>query len=314
MESTVLNNWGALLANAFNEVSERVLGYTDVLIHSAQIICGIFAFLYIGLKLWKQWSNGEVINFYSYLRPFVIGLIISFFSVISSLFDTIIKPVEAVTLSINSEISTEFLEKEEEYFNYYDKLRDKVAIYEREEVDAGEQEIISDESYVNTVTEESTTVNLFRLIVEFIDGLMQYVQLAVIYFFPLYVSISKVILLIIGPFMLALSIIPGFNSNLKQWITYYLRIMIIPSISYLVGSFMAIVNVHCFYVPLIDMIQEVISISDDFLIYEASKNFLFNKNVIGIVISIITISIYIQIPRFANWIIKPDRLIIKDKN
>lgn len=312
MELEILNNWGVLLASAFNEVSDVVLEYTDVLVYSAQIICGIFAFAYIGVKMWKQWANGEIINFYSYLRPFVIGIIISLFSVLSSLFDVVVKPIEAVTLSINSEISTEFQEKEKEFYHYNDILRDKVAIYEREEVDSGGQEIVPDLSGITYASEEATKVNLFRMIVEFLDSFIQYIQLAVIYFFPLYVSISKVILLITGPFMLALSIVPGFSGNLRQWITYYLRIMIIPPILYLVGSFMAIVNIHCYYTPLIEMIKEVININDDFVLYEASKDFLFNKNVIGIVISIITIFIYVQIPRFSKWIIKPDNLITKE--
>lgn len=307
MTSTVFNNWGSLLAQAFNDISEKVLGYTDVLVYSAQIICGMFAFAYIGLKLWKQWSNGEAINFYSYLRPFVIGLVISFLSVLSSLFDVIVKPVESVALSINSEIITEFQEKEIEYYKYYDKLRDKLATNEREEVESGSQEITSEASSAATPSDEETKVNLFRLIIEFLDNLMQYVQMAVIYFFPLYVSIAKVILLIIGPFMLALSIMPSFGGNMSLWITYYLRIMIIPTISYLVASFMAIVNIHCYYVPLIEMIQDVINSGNDFLLSELSSDFLFNKNVIGIVISIITICIYVQIPKFANWIIKPDR-------
>ena len=307
MTSTVFNNWGSLLAQAFNDISEKVLGYTDVLVYSAQIICGIFAFAYIGLKLWKQWANGEAINFYSYLRPFVIGLVISFLSVLSSLFDVIVKPVESVALSINSEIITEFQEKEIEYYKYYDKLRDKLATNEREEVESGSQEITSEASSATTPSDEETKVNLFRLIIEFLDNLMQYVQMAVIYFFPLYVSIAKVILLIIGPFMLALSIMPSFGGNMSLWITYYLRIMIIPTISYLVASFMAIVNIHCYYVPLIEMIQDVINSGNDFLLSELSSDFLFNKNVIGIVISIITICIYVQIPKFANWIIKPDR-------
>ena len=107
--------------------------------------------------------------------------------------------------------------------------------------------------------------------------------------------------------MLALSIMLSFTGNLSLWITYYIRIMIIPSIFYLLGSFMAIVNIHCYYVPLIDMIQDVINIEDEFLLVEASKDFLYNKNIIGIVISLITICVYIQIPRFANWIIRPDR-------
>ena len=307
MTSTVFNNWGSLLAQAFNDISEKVLGYTDVLVYSAQIICGIFAFAYIGLKLWKQWSNGEAINFYSYLRPFVIGLVISFLSVLSSLFDVIVKPVESVALSINSEIITEFQEKEIEYYKYYDKLRDKLATNEREEVESGSQEITSEASSATTPSDEETKVNLLRLIIEFLDNLMQYVQMAVIYFFPLYVSIAKVILLIIGPFMLALSIMPSFGGNMSLWIKYYLRIMIIPTISYLVASFMAIVNIHCYYVPLIEMIQDVINSGNDFLLSELSSDFLFNKNVIGIVISIITICIYVQIPKFANWIIKPDR-------
>ena len=307
MQSNVLNNWGALLANAFNEISEKVLGYADILVYSAQIICGIFAFVYIGLKLWKQWANGEVINFYSYLRPFVIGLVISFLSLFSSLFEVIVKPIEAVSLSINQEIVVDFQEHEEEYYQYYSKLRDKVAVYEREEVESGAEEIISDTSSMETPSEEATKVNIFRLIVELIDNLIQYIQMAVIYFFPLYVSISKVILLIIGPFMLALSIMPNFSGNLSLWVTYYIRIMIIPSIFYLVSSFMAIVNIHCYYVPLIDMIQDVINQSDDFLLVEASRDFLFNKNIIGIVVGVITICIYAQIPKFANWIIKPDR-------
>ena len=311
MNSSMLNNWGSLLANAFNEISEKVLGYADILIYSAQIICGIFAFAYIGLKLWKQWSNGEVINFYSYLRPFVIGLIIGFFSVLASLFDVILKPIETVSLSINSEIITEFQEKETEFYNYYDKLRDKIAIYEREEVESGIEDIISTSSHTVSRSEESAKVNIFRMSIEFLDNLMQYIQMAVIYFFPLYVSVSKVILLIIGPFMLALSIMPSFTGNLSLWITYYVRIMIIPSIFYIVGSFMAIVNIHCYYVPLIEMLQDIVNETDDFLIVEVGKDFIYNKNIIGIVVSIITISIYAQIPKFANWIIKPDRLKIK---
>lgn len=307
MTSAVFNNWGVMLANAFNEISGKVLEYTDALVYSAQIICAIFAFAYIGLKLWKQWSNGEVINFYSYLRPFVIGLVISFLSVLSTLFDVMVKPIETVALSINSEIITEFQEKETEYYTYYEKLRDKVATYEREEVESGSRDITPDESSISAPSEEEAKVNIFRLIMEFLDNFMQYVQMAVIYFFPLYVSIAKVILLIIGPFMLALSIMPSFTGNLSLWITYYLRIMIIPTISYLVGSFMAIVNIHCYYVPLIEMVQDVMNSGNDFLMSQASSDFIFNKSIIGIVISIITICIYMQIPKFANWIIKPDR-------
>ena len=307
MQSGVLNNWGALLANAFNEISDKVFGYTEALVYSAQIICGIFAFSYIGLKLWKQWSNAEVINFYSYLRPFVIALVISFLLPLSSLFDVIVKPIEAVSLNINQEIVADFQEKETEYYEYHDKLRDKIAVCEREEVDAGVKDIITDTSHLEDISEESTKVNLFRLIVEIIDNLIQYIQMAVIYFFPLYVSISKLILLIIGPFMLALSIMPSFSGNLSLWTTYYIRIIIIPSIFYLVSSFMAIVNIHCYYVPLIEMIQEVINLDDDFILLQASNDFFFNKNIIGIVVGMITICIYVQIPRFANWIIKPNK-------
>jgi hypothetical protein len=307
MQTSVLNNWGALLANAFNEISEKVWGYADVLIYSAQIICGIFAFAYIGFKLWKQWSNGEVINFYSYLRPFVIGLVIGFFSLLTSFLDVIVKPVEAISLSINSEILTDFQEKEVEFYNNYDRLRDKVAIYEREEIDSGVQDITIDNSNEANISEETNKIVVFRLVIEFLDNLMQYVQMAVIYFFPLYVSISKVILQIIGPFMLALSILPGFTGNLTRWISLYLRIMIIPTIAYLVGSFTAVVNIHCYYIPLIEMLQDILSLTDDFMQSQAAKDFIFNKSVVGIVIALITIFIYTQIPKFASWIIKPNK-------
>ena len=307
MQTSVLNNWGALLADAFNEISEKVWGYADVLIYSAQIICGIFAFAYIGFKLWKQWSNGEVINFYSYLRPFVIGLVIGFFSLLTSFLDVIVKPVEAISLSINSEILTDFQEKEVEFYNNYDRLRDKVAIYEREEIDSGVQDITIDNSNEANISEETNKIVVFRLVIEFLDNLMQYVQMAVIYFFPLYVSISKVILQIIGPFMLALSILPGFTGNLTRWISLYLRIMIIPTIAYLVGSFTAVVNIHCYYIPLIEMLQDILSLTDDFMQSQAAKDFIFNKSVVGIVIALITIFIYTQIPKFASWIIKPNK-------
>jgi hypothetical protein len=257
--------------------------------------------------LWKQWSNGEVINFYSYLRPFVIGLVIGFFSLLTSFLDVIVKPVEAISLSINSEILTDFQEKEVEFYNNYDRLRDKVAIYEREEIDSGVQDITIDNSNEANISEETNKIVVFRLVIEFLDNLMQYVQMAVIYFFPLYVSISKVILQIIGPFMLALSILPGFTGNLTRWISLYLRIMIIPTIAYLVGSFTAVVNIHCYYIPLIEMLQDILSLTDDFMQSQAAKDFIFNKSVVGIVIALITIFIYTQIPKFASWIIKPNR-------
>lgn len=309
MQTSVLNNWGVLLANAFNEVSEKVWEYTDELVYSAQIVCAIFAFAYIGFKLWKQWSNGEVINFYLYIRPFAIGLVICFFSLLASVLDVVIKPVEAVSLSINSEIITQYQDTENEYYSNYDKLRDKVAVYERQEVNSGVQDIITEGSNELNVSDEEGKVNIFRLVVEFLDNLMQYIQMAVIYFYPLYVSIAKVILQIIGPFMLALSILPGFNGNLSRWIALYLRIMIIPTIAYLVASFMAVVNIHCYYVPLTEMLQEVLNMTDDFLLSQAAKDFIFNKSVVGIVIGLITIFIYTQIPKFASWIIKPDRYL-----
>ena len=309
MQSSVLNNWGYLLANAFNDISEKVLEYTDELVYSAQIICGIFAFSYIGFKLWKQWSNGEVINFYSYIRPFAVGLVICFFSLLATVLDVVVKPVEAVSLGINTDIVTEFQEKESEFYNNYDKLRDKVAVYERQEIESGVQDIITDNSNITNTSEDSNKVSQFKLVIEFLDNILQYVQMAVIYFFTLYVSISKVILQIIGPFMLALSILPGFNGNLSRWIALYLRIMIIPTITYIVGSFIAVVNIHCYYVPLIEMLEEVLTTTDDFLLSVAASDFIFNKSVVGIVIGLITIFIYTQIPKFSSWIVKPDRYL-----
>lgn len=311
MDNEILNNWGYLLSQSFGEVSDKVLEYTDSLIYSAQIICGLFAFIYIGLKLWKQWAKGETIDFYSYLRPFVICLLIGFFSVLASLFDTIIKPLESVTLNINTEIYSQFNEVEKNYYTHYEQMRDLLAECEREEMDYGNSQIGTTENVIVSSSEEAANVNIFRLVVEYADYILQYVQMAVIYFFPLYVSISKVILLIIGPFMLALSILPGFTGNLASWITHYLRIMMIPAISYLVGSFIAVVNIHCYYTPLIEMLQNVININDNFLLTEVGKDFIFNKSVVGIVVSLITIFIYMQIPKFSNWIIRPDRLIKK---
>ena len=49
--------------------------------------------------------------------------------------------------------------------------------------------------------------------------------------------------------------------------------------------------------------------TDDFLLSQAAKDFIFNKSVVGIVIGLITIFIYTQIPKFASWIIKPDRYL-----
>ena len=81
MASTIsINDVAASLPMQLAGVQETAQEYVSALATPAQLLCGLFAFVYIGIGLWGAWSKGEKIDFYRLLRPFSVGLIVVFFS------------------------------------------------------------------------------------------------------------------------------------------------------------------------------------------------------------------------------------------
>ena len=128
---SIVNRFGTALTEGLGRIQSLANSYAGVLTSSAQLICGILAFLYIGSKLWKSWAKGEPIDFYAMLRPFAVGLLIVFFNGFTYCLDALVSPVEAATVYVHDNACERISDSRSEYSRLQKQLSDNKAEYER---------------------------------------------------------------------------------------------------------------------------------------------------------------------------------------
>lgn len=300
---TSMNKIAASLATHLAGVQEVAQEYASALLLPAQLLCGLFAFIYIGLGLWGAWARGQKIDFYRLLRPFSVGLIVTFFAGFVSLLQLCIYPLELATSSLNESVADHYVQAQDGYQQTTIRIRDAMATYQRSQVDDANQE------EMNHLLENETSSSYLETYKTVLNLLVSYSSLALtgmVYFFRTYVVLAGVVLLLIGPFAFALSLLPGFSDNIKNWVTHYVHIAMYVPLSLLVSFMVAVLFSECVYPVFTDMLSELPQGNYTFADYEQAENLQLSILHITLLFNSIAIALYACIPVFAKWILRND--------
>lgn len=214
-----------ILNNTFNKSIEAI----DNMSSLATSLCGIFALLYIGNIIWKSWCSGGSINIYAIFKPFVYGLIIMNFNLFIDIVNGIgnivlVQPTQTLIKNQNQKIDKyinsninyilkEEVEKEEENKDFFDSLKDGW----------------DDVSFPSSEDIGKAIMNYFNYGVNKIVGALGYL---VGYIIVTISFILRLILYVLGPFAIALSILPNFSNVFNNWLSRYITIFLyIPCVN-----------------------------------------------------------------------------------
>lgn len=293
----------ASLSAQLATVQEVAQEYVSALAVPAQLLCGLFAFIYIGVGMWGSWARGEKIDFYGLLRPFAVGLIVLFFSGFVSLLQLSVYPLELATSSLNESVQENYHEAQTEYITASNRMRNAVAAYHRvqvEEEEASVDEVTTASSY------SSSYLSTFKTALHLLVSFSSLALTGMVYFFRIYVVLATLVLSLIGPFAFALSLLPGFSNNIKHWVAHYLHIAMYVPLSLLVSFMVAVLFSGCVYPFFTQMLTALPDSSYTFADYENAENLQFTIQLVSLLFNCIAIALYACIPVFSKWIIRSD--------
>lgn len=293
----------ASLSAQLATVQEVAQEYVSALVVPAQLLCGLFAFIYIGVGMWGSWARGEKIDFYGLLRPFAVGLIVLFFSGFVSLLQLSVYPLELATSSLNESVQENYHEAQTEYITASNRMRNAVAAYHRvqvEEEEASVDEVTTASSY------SSSYLSTFKTALHLLVSFSSLALTGMVYFFRIYVVLATLVLSLIGPFAFALSLLPGFSNNIKHWVAHYLHIAMYVPLSLLVSFMVAVLFSGCVYPFFTQMLTALPDSSYTFADYENAENLQFTIQLVSLLFNCIAIALYACIPVFSKWIIRSD--------
>lgn len=308
----IVSNLGESITKGLDNVYSTAVDYADMLSSTAQLICGFAALLYIGSKLWKSWAKGDPIDFYSMLRPFAIGLVIIFFTGFTKVLDSLVKPIEAATVFVKESATDKVQSSYSEYFEMQKKVREmqakaeaskseeKLSVWRTISKNIGE---IKD-NLMNSIGSLSDTI--FKFLIDLGSITVDIFTMATVYFYKVYVVTAKIVLVLIGPFALALSVIPGFEKNFKAWVAQYINVSLYIPICNIIGFVQSMIVSECLYAPGTSSMNEILQqTTADATLATIDGNTMMIQ-ICGMLLGIISIMLYSHVPTFANWILRGD--------
>ncbi len=233
-----------ILENLYNEMIKLCLPLLDV----ARAIAGFGALFYIGYRVWKHIANAEPIDFFPLFRPFVIALLITFYPLVLSVMNGVMKPMVVSTGAlVNS--SNEAVEKmiearaksitnSEEYKELVGGLgyenNEDWKKYEQLEEEKEDEGLTLGKAVKFTL---SLFANAFFFVVKiFVSFILQLLYYAAALCIDALRTFHLLILAILGPFVLCLSVFDGFQHTLPIWLARYINVYLWLPIANLFGA------------------------------------------------------------------------------
>lgn len=213
----------------------------------AILLCGLFALFYIGNMVWQGWCKGESINIYALFRPFAIGLIIINFTTFVKVMDDVCgwinKPtvalVEQYSMNQNNALGKKLKKNFDSMIEGETKSKEgDIKLNVKKENEETKVDFCADSKASSSSW--SLTGSIADAIKEIVMGevlaLLSIVALVVAIGVLSIAFVSKLILVYVGPFAFALSLIPYFSGSLSSWIGRYVT----------VSLYAPCVNITCF--------------------------------------------------------------------
>ncbi|MBE6326569.1 MAG: hypothetical protein E7077_05835 [Bacteroidales bacterium] len=201
-----------LIQKVFENVKETI--ECSELMAYCQILAGIFTLAYFGNIIWKTWGKGAEIHIVDLCKPFVVLVCITNFSLVTGLFDSLIyQPLNNATLTLvenNNNVLTEL----QKYIIQKNNIEQKES---EEEGNLVSKTIDTVKQSVSAVWKLPSIIAMctFNLLAQLLCVIAKTCMIA-------YSFLLRIILSVFGPIAFALSLIPYFSDNIKNWISKYI--------------------------------------------------------------------------------------------
>ncbi len=225
-------------ANRLDSIMKKCITDVGDMESVGMLLCGLFALLYVGNMVWQSWCKGESINVYALFRPFAIGLVIINFTTFVHVLDDVCgwmnKPTVALLESYAGENKNEM---EKRLRKYFDTMKDEDA--QREGKKEGNVKLnVKDADgleFVFKVKNSEDGSSSLPFVGEIADAFKQTVMNALLGLLSVVAIViaagvlsiafvSKLVLIYVGPFAFAMSLIPYFSNSISNWIGRYITV------------------------------------------------------------------------------------------
>lgn len=243
------------------------------------IAAGIGFLLYLFNKGWGALIRNEAIDLYPLLRPFVIGfLCLNFTTVVLPTLDLFLEPITNYTRTLSGELQ-----------------KDNAATVDAIKIKA--EKTRGDDRPTEGSIWDMLSAGWTYLCDQMIEGILRLflwltdlIQTIIIFLISFLRVIFLVILGMIGPIAFALSIFPGFDNNITNWLSKYISIYLWLPIGHIIGALLSITQTLLLDTILFD--ESTLGISNNLVTY-----------LMLILITIVTICAYVCIPMIGTWVV-----------
>lgn len=206
------------VAGQVNQLKENIAeDFGDDFVNYCVIIVALGGIFYVGVRLVKTLQKGEIVDLNTLLLPFIFIFVISFYRPFTQFVDYTTGGFQYFIASKSNNIDMELTGLRNEKINLARKINAR--IYEREVEIANGRWFVEIIAYARKIFRDVKKWFSLDYLVAGFFLLLLYVSSFLIRITGAILTIS---LYIIGPFTIALSVIPIFKDAWKTWLTTYI--------------------------------------------------------------------------------------------
>ncbi|UZS00017.1 plasmid transfer protein [Chondrinema litorale] len=294
-----------LIEGLFN----RLVTETSIFLNDAQALCAIFMLLYFGLKSYGMIAGDKRLELVSLLRPFALTLVIifwpSFITIMNFPAEIITDKSKALVTDRIDEIDAIQLERRTKMAEIARKLIEDSAELEQFDNSDDDDWLAWTGVDFGKIFDEIKGYYIILLsklrwvVVESLEFIVVSIFQACSYLIFFLQVIFAAILIILGPFSFAFSILPGFRDAYLTWMSRYISVSLYSGIGYIVMSLSLLLIRYGLEKELV-LLDFVLKDEAAFFFYISSNDGSANFYLVSLIIGALAM---LSIPVISTWIV-----------
>ncbi|WP_104382196.1 type IV secretion system protein [Sphingobacterium sp. HMA12] len=233
------------------QMKDTIWTHYDAFIADAQALCAIFMLIFFSIKIYEMMAGDKQLEIMPLLRPFGLVMVIlwwpTFTRVIAFPTEIVESRTEAMFDGSQTEVNNLRLQRAKLMVDVSDQLLTVQAETETAKAEADTWYGKAWDSVKSTVKEGFAEVwnpivemrnrlqaNLLLLLSSILETLAVWLLRICVYVIFIVQIIFSTILIILGPFAVAVSILPAFRDSFSTWIARFVSVNLYSGIAYLV--------------------------------------------------------------------------------
>jgi hypothetical protein len=287
----------------FDDIQSQAVSGALELRTYARMIAGIGALCCLLVAMWSVWvksnsTNSEEMWSFAF-RAAAVFLLIVCFDVVPLFIDACVSPLEGATAALKEEAVVEYNNKVDEFSKLFFSLKDESEV-EAEVVQKGVfGKLLAIVGGIFNIIDRVFSFSGVQQMVnwainEALITLLQMLAKAVVVCLHVFALIAKVILIILGPLVFALSMFPYFRDSIRIWLCRYINLCLYIPICNIIGYVLQYVYINIFFTPAIEALKNGGGAS--MAEVASSRGFM-------LLFFFVAIIMYCMVPRLAGWVI-----------